>query len=58
MKNFAKNEMIQELSMEEKENVAGGIGPIAAIMLSTALAFVVDQWPAIKQGASDAWNGK
>lgn len=53
-----QNEVMQELSVEEKENVAGGLGVVGGILLSAALAMVIDQWPDIKQGAIDAWNGK
>lgn len=58
MHKFRQNEIMQELSIEEKENVAGGLGVIGGIVLSAAIAMVVDQWPDIKQGAIDAWNGK
>ena len=59
MNKLRQNEVMQELSIEEKENVTGGaIGVVGGILLSAAIAMVVDQWPDIKQGAIDAWNGK
>lgn len=59
MNKLRQNEVMQELSIEDKENVTGGaIGVVGGILLSAAIAMVVDQWPDIKQGAIDAWNGK
>lgn len=42
MNKFRQNEIMQELSIEEKENVAGGLGVIGGIVLSAAIAMVVD----------------
>jgi hypothetical protein len=59
MNKLRQNEVMQELSIEDKENVTGGaIGVVGGILLSAAIAMVVDQWPDIKQGAIDAWNSK
>lgn len=57
MKNFNENAMIQELNLQEEKEVNGGIGVIAGIFIAAGIAMVVDQWPDIKKGVSDAWNG-
>ncbi|MEL5895689.1 lactobin A/cerein 7B family class IIb bacteriocin [Bacteroides sp. GD17] len=57
MKNFKENAVMQEMNLEEQKEVNGGIGIVGSILLTAAISMVVDQWPDIKQGVSDAWNG-
>lgn len=55
MKNFNESAMIQELNLQENQEINGG-GIMAGILISAGIALVIDQWPDIKKGVSDAWN--
>lgn len=58
MNKMEQSKTLQELSIEEQESVAGGLGPLALLAIGTAVGVIVEQWSDIKQGVSDAWNGK
>ncbi|MGL5272322.1 MAG: hypothetical protein ACRC8J_02410 [Phocaeicola sp.] len=57
MKTFNENVMIQDLNLQEQKEVNGGIGVLTGILIGAGVALVIDQWPDIKRGVSDAWNG-
>lgn len=56
MKDFNEHAMIQELNLQEEKEINGG-GFLVGVLVGAAVSIIVDQWPDIKKGVSDAWNG-